>query len=131
MDIGVHASKDVPSLFALAKEHGLKVTGPIEHAYWDMALPDKPHVLEIWLPVEVEAGAEKTNIAGLQRIEPYKCLSAPFKRPIHEIGDAWGELGSEAQKLGHVSTHHDREIYKVMDCDDPTKNDIELQLGIR
>lgn len=128
MEIGAFAEKDEPMLRAKASELDLDVTGPLEHAYWDMAVKGVPHILEIWLPVDGKA--ESRDIDGLKRVEAYKCLSADFRRPIEEIGDAWGELGGKAKSLGYTLTNHDREVYKVMDCDQPEKNDIELQIGI-
>jgi effector-binding domain-containing protein len=129
MDIGVYASQDEPNLRALATQHGLKVTGPLEHAYWDMAVQGAPHILEIWLPVEARAKDQKME--GLKHVSEYKCLTAAFNRSIEEIGDAWMELGEKAKKYGHQLTNHDREVYRIMDCDHPGNNDIELQLGIK
>lgn len=128
MDIGVYASQDEPNLRALAAQHSLKVIGPLEHAYWDMAVKGVPHILEIWLPVEAKAAGK--NIEGLKYVEGYKCLTIPFKRNIEEIAEAWMELGKKAEGLGYKLTNHDREVYRMMDCDHPENNDIELQMGI-
>lgn len=129
MDIGDHASRDEPILRALASKNGLEVAGPLEHAYWDMAIKGAPHILEIWLPVLVKS--EGQVMAELKHIESYNCLSSDFRRPIEEIGDAWMELVEKARKLGYQLTNHDREVYKTMDCDHPELNEIELQLGIK
>ena len=40
-------------------------------------------------------------------------------------------IRSVGQRKGYQLTNHDREIYKTMDCDNPSNNDIELQLGIK
>ena len=129
MDIGVFAGQDEPELRAKATELGLDVAGPLEHAYWDMNVRDVPRILEIWLPVT--GTMESRTVDGLKRVEAYKCLTADFRRPIEEIGRAWGELGDKARGLGYSLTGQDREVYKVMDCDHPDKNDIELQIGIK
>lgn len=129
MDIGLHASTDEPVLRRKAAESGLKVAGPLEHAYWNMAVDGVPHILEIWLPVEPRASTEESE--DLKRVDAYKCLVSEFKRPIQEIGDAWMELGEKAATLNLRTTDHDREVYRVMDCDHPGGNDIELQLGVR
>lgn len=46
MDIGDDASRDESMLRALASENGLEIAGPLEHAYWDMAIKGAPHILE-------------------------------------------------------------------------------------
>jgi effector-binding domain-containing protein len=107
----------------------LKVLGPLEHAYWDMAIQAAPHILEIWLPVN--GFLDGKTIEGLKHIPGYKCLTAAFKRPIEEIGDAWMALGEKAKASGYQLTNHDREVYRMMDCDHPENNDIELQIGIK
>ena len=127
MKIGKYATQDEPILRTLATKHGLTVSGPIEHAYWNMAI-EGIHILEIWLPVE--GRINERSIEEMKLIKEYKCLTSDFKRPIEEIGDAWFELGEEAKKLGHQLTHHEREVYRRMDCDNPENNDIELQIGI-
>lgn len=129
MEIGMHAEKDEPALRALAKVHGLEVAGPLEHAYWDMAVKGAPHLLEIWLPVRNEPG--KKFIPEIKHVAAYKCMAMEFKRPIEEIGDGWMQLGDQGLEAGCIATHHDREVYRAMDCDNPRNNDIELQLGIR
>lgn len=129
MDIGVHASKDEPKLRLQAESLGLNVAGPLEHAYSNMAVKGVPHILEIWLPVEQPAPS--MSIENLKTVESFRCLTTRFKRPIEEIGDGWMELGEQGRKLGFTSTHQDREVYNVMDCDNPANNDIELQLGIQ
>lgn len=129
MEIGKHADKDEPALRAIAASHGLEVVGPVAHAYWDMAVKGAPHLLEIWIPVRNES--EKKIIPEIKQVPAYKCLAMDFKRPIEEIGDAWMELGDKCREEGHIANHHDREVYRVMDCDNPRNNDIELQLGIK
>lgn len=128
IDIGRHAGADEPALRERAKELGLSVAGPMEHAYWDMAVSDAPHFLEIWLPVHVPAQASHPE---LKKVPAYKCLAESFRRPIEEIGDAWMDLGERARKMGYALTNQDREVYRVMDCDNPQNNDIGLQLGLR
>jgi effector-binding domain-containing protein len=128
MDIGIHVREDEPKLRNLARRHGFGVCGPIEHAYWGMAVEGAPHVLEIWLPVR--GGQEGATIPELKYIDRFKCLVSEFKQPIEQIGAAWSALGQEARRRGLTTTHHDREVYKVMDCDHPERNEIELQLGI-
>lgn len=129
LEIGMHADKDEAALRALANGHGLEQVGPLEHAYWDMAVKGAPHLLEIWLPVRNES--EKKFIPEIKQVAAYKCMSLEFKRPIDEIGDAWMELGDACRESGHTVNNHDREVYRVMDCDNPQNNDIELQLGIK
>lgn len=128
-DIGILAGQDEPKLRALAESRGLRVAGPLEHAYWNMAVRGVPHYLEIWLPVQGKP--DGAAIGNLKTIPRYKCLSAGFTRPIEEIGDGWMALGVKARQEGLQLTAHDREVYRVMDCDDPRNNDIELQMGIQ
>jgi hypothetical protein len=129
MEIGKHSNQDEPTLRALATKHGLKVTGPLEHAYWNMSIQGVPHVLEIWLPIQKQEG--DPNIEGLKFVEPYKCFTSNFKSRIEKIGDAWMELGKAATKAGCLLIHHDREVYRRLDWENPENNDIELQMGIK
>jgi hypothetical protein len=129
MEIGSHSNRDEPALRALAAKHGMKVTGPLEHAYWNMSIPGVPHVLEIWLPIGNQEG--HPSIEGLKFVEPYKCFTSVFRGRIEEIGDAWMELGVAATKAGCSLTHHDREVYRRLDWEHPENNDIELQMGVR
>jgi hypothetical protein len=129
MEIGKHVDADEPKLRSMAKELGLEVAGPLEHAYWDMTVKGAPHLLEIWLPVMKEPASGA--MPQLKKVSPYKCLTLEFKRPIDQIGDAWMELGDQVREAGHTATNHDREVYRVMDCDNPLNNDIELQIGIK
>lgn len=128
MEIGIHAGTDEPHLRAVAKENGLEVAGPLEHAYQDMAQKGVPHFLEIHLPVR--GVRDGLALPQLKRSPAFKCMAMEFTRPIEEIGDAWMELGDMGAKAGMKNTHRDREVYHHMDCDSPELNRIELQLGI-
>jgi hypothetical protein len=128
MEIGEHAAADEPRLRELAAQHGLKIAGPLEHAYWNMAIQGVPHILEIWLPVFPPL--DSIVSLPLKKMGAFHCFTAEFTRPIFEIGDAWAELGNAARGQGIAPSHHDREVYYVMDCDRPERNRIELQFGI-
>lgn len=126
-EIGMYAGKDIPALQRIADQNGYKAVGPVQHAYWNMSVKGVPHILEVWLPVSKQGGE---HVKEYKVVEPFKCLIMPFADSLEKIGDAWGEFGKVASSMKAKSTHHDREVYHVLDFERPSNNRIELQMGI-
>ncbi|MEO7955987.1 MAG: hypothetical protein ABIW76_04790 [Fibrobacteria bacterium] len=135
-EIPGHAGKDIPDLEKLAKDNGFETAGPVVNVYWNMATKGVPHYLEIWLPVkkkekEKEKESETPALKAYKVVEPYRCLARTHKEGLEFMGQAWEEFGKSAMKKKAEISGQDREVYVTLDFEDPKKNLIELQMGIR
>ena len=125
-DIPKHAAADIPALEELARKHGYQVAGPIENAYWNMAIPGIPHILEVRLPV---VKADRPGVQEYKEVAAFTCVSVHFRASLDDIGEAWGALGEAAAKQSKPNAES-REVYLHLDDADPSKNDVELQMGV-
>ncbi|GEM_PF-5583235 len=100
-DIGVHAQKQIPKLFEIAKSEGIKPNGEIHHFYYTKG---GQSFLEIGIPVESGANLGSSNKGAYRIVKkpPYRFLRYIHHGPISTIGQSWPKLHSQRIQQGEV-----------------------------
>lgn len=113
-------------LYQKAEKLGLLIQGPQHWVYLNAdGNPDTRFTLEIALPVD-----KKMDESEFKDYQPFKCATVIHKGPWNNFDETYKKLVSEIYQAGYNITNECREIYHVVDMEDPNRNITEIQMGI-
>ncbi len=116
-------------LYTEAEQLGLTPTGPIQYIYTGVSGDEfNEFGLEIALPV----AHTQTKPFGfsLKTFAPFRCVNHQFTGSWEQLPTVYDALFPAFYQAGHKYNGHVREVYAVVDFDNPDNHVTEIQVGV-
>ncbi|RIV22324.1 AraC family transcriptional regulator [Fibrisoma montanum] len=116
-------------LYTEAARLSLDINGPVQWIYTGVnGDPANEFQLEIVLPIR-QAGAEPTGFT-YRTFEPFRCLSYTHTGNWNELMGVYDALFPALHGMGYQNDGRVREVYVVIDFENPANNVTELQIHL-
>lgn len=116
-------------LYAEAERLGTTPGGPIQYVYTGASGDEtNEFLLEIALPVSGFLG--QPDGFTLKTFEPFRCVSYTFAGPWNEFMTMYDALFAAFYQQGYQTDQRVREVYTVVDMENPTNCVTDIQIGL-
>jgi effector-binding domain-containing protein len=115
-------------LYQEAARLNLDVSGPIQWIYTGVTGNETAEFqLEIALPIRQPG--ELSNAFQYKTFPGFRCLAYTFTGPWSDFGDLYNTLFSQLYRSGYQTDGYVREVYTVVDLENPSNCVTEIQIG--
>lgn len=116
-------------LFQEATRLGLTITGPIHWIYTGVSGDETNEFqLEVALPISQPGGP--ADALTYRSFRSFRCACYSFTGPWSDFMPVYDALFTQLYRDGHQNDGHVREVYAVVDLENPSNCVTEIQIGL-
>lgn len=127
---GIPQLGHVPTqLYEKAHRLGLSATGPIQYVYADLT-SDATNEFQLDIALPVATSMIQPEPFSLKNVERFRCVCYTFTGAWDAFGAMYDALFAAIQQAGYTPNNQIREVYSVVDFDNPTQCVTDIQVGL-
>lgn len=124
-----HVGGVAENLHLEANRLNLEIAGPIQWIYTGVTGDEtKEFQLDIVLPIRKPG--EQPNGFSYQVHPAFRCMSYTYTGPWSNFGELYDTLFGQLHRDGYQNDERVREVYLVMDFENPARCITEIQIGL-
>jgi effector-binding domain-containing protein len=129
-EIKAYVGSTPADLYAEAAQCGLTPAGPQHWVYTGMTTNDPDHEFHLLIGLPVTGGGQSEQYQQ-KELPVFKCATMIHNGSWNDLGFTYKQLFGALIQQGFIPTGTCREVYLVVDMENPQNNITEVQAGIK
>ncbi|AKD58176.1 GyrI-like domain-containing protein [Spirosoma radiotolerans] len=124
-----HTSDVVTRLYAEANHLGLEVIGPVQWIYTGVN-GDETNEFHLDIALPIRQPGSQPDTFSYQVFPSFRCAFYTYRGPWSEFGQVYDALFRQLYRDGNQNDGYVREVYTIIDLENPSRCVTEIQLKL-